>query len=340
MLKSAIYALKRRVHNYPALYSVLFNLITLNFDFFRRSKTRHYPSAFGGLWTDHDDFYNKLRKQQFMGHINEARFNQLQSWRTEGFVCLEGAIESDLVDSYLAELAALKAQDPSPLAITSLSLPEPVPYTPQRLAENISVRTVDDYFHSEASRRVLFHRSITEFLTIAFESQPILTQSLNFETGSEQAVHQDTAFVTMTSPLQFAGVWIALEDVQPGSGELVYYPGSHRWPDYLFSGHFKHFDEERDGREQLDDWSRWMKEQAESLGTELAHFLPKKGDVLIWHGGLAHGGAPVTNKGSSRHSLVGHFCARGVRPVYMYYKPSQWKFYEWQGQRYSSAYYR
>ncbi|NND69578.1 MAG: hypothetical protein HKN19_18445, partial [Halioglobus sp.] len=235
MLKPVIYALKRRVHNYPALYSVLFNLVTLNFEYFRlQFGKQHYPSSFGGLWTDRDDFYNKLRKRQFKGAINEGRFDQLQSWHTDGFVVLKGAIEPELIDTYSTELAALKAQNPSPLAVTSLSLPELVPYTPERVAQNLSVRTVDDYFHSEASRRVLFHRSIVEFLQIVFEAQPVLTQSLNFEMGSEQEVHQDTAFVTMTSPLKFAGVWIALEDVQPGSGELVYFPGSHRWPDYLF----------------------------------------------------------------------------------------------------------
>lgn len=28
------------------------------------------------------------------------------------------------------------------------------------------------------------------------------------------------------------GVWVALEDVGPDQGPLVYYPGSHRWPIY------------------------------------------------------------------------------------------------------------
>lgn len=340
MLKSAIWALKRRVHNYPALYSFLYNLVTRNFKYYRlRFSKQHYPSAFGGLWTDRDDFYNKLRKQQFKGTINEDRFDQLQQWRTQGFVCLERAVEPELVDAYLSELGALKVQTPSPLAVTSVDFAEPELYTQERAAENPSVRTVDDYFHSEASRRVLFHRSIMEFLNIVFEREPVLTQSLNFERGAEQEVHQDTAFVIMTSPLEFVGVCIALEDVTPGSGELVYFPGSHRWPDYRFSGRFKHYDEERDGREHLNDWVRWIYQQAHERGTELAHFYPKKGDVFIWHGGLAYGGAPVTNEESSRHSLVGHFCAKGVRPLYMYYKPSQRKFYKRQGQRYSSAYY-
>ena len=29
------------------------------------------------------------------------------------------------------------------------------------------------------------------------------------------------------------GAWLALEDIQPDSGELVVYPGSHRWDPVL-----------------------------------------------------------------------------------------------------------
>ena len=86
MLKAAIWGLKRRVQNYPALYSVLFNIATLNFEYFRlQFGKQHYPSAWGGLWTDRDNFYNKLRKKQFKGTIGEARFEQLQRWRADGF---------------------------------------------------------------------------------------------------------------------------------------------------------------------------------------------------------------------------------------------------------------
>lgn len=56
----------------------------------------------------------------------------------------------------------------------------------------------------------------------------------------------DTAYVIMNSSNRMDAIWIALEDIPPGSGELVYYPGSHHWNDYLFSGRFKHFGMERE----------------------------------------------------------------------------------------------
>ena len=68
-----------------------------------------------------------------------------------------------------------------------------------------------------------------------FDDSPLLFQSLSFEKGSQQGMHQDTAYIVVDSPLELAASWIALQDVEPGSGELMYYEGSHRLPEYLSS---------------------------------------------------------------------------------------------------------
>ena len=67
-------------------------------------------------------------------------------------------------------------------------------------------------------------------------------------------MHQDTAYVVTSSPLELAAAWIALEDVTPGSGELMYYRGSHRLPEYAFAGERKHWDAERDGEAPHAAW--------------------------------------------------------------------------------------
>ncbi|MFM7170537.1 MAG: hypothetical protein ACKOYH_06760 [Cyanobium sp.] len=40
-------------------------------------------------------------------------------------------------------------------------------------------------------------------------------------------------------------------------------------------------------------------------------FLPKRGDVLIWHGALIHGGTPMANPALTRRSLVCHYTTVG-----------------------------
>jgi hypothetical protein len=64
------------------------------------------------------------------------------------------------------------------------------------------------------------------------------------------------------------------------------------------------------------DFLHGLHDDAQRLGHPRGSFLGKKGDVLIWHADLAHGGAPITKPGRSRRSLVAHFCAEADEPYY------------------------
>ena len=64
---------------------------------------------------------------------------------------------------------------------------------------------------------------------------PLAFQSLAVLRGSGQAMHQAPAYVVVSSPLEFAASWIALEDVELDSGALEYYAGSHKGEEYLFN---------------------------------------------------------------------------------------------------------
>src|SRR5262249_39950215 len=133
--------------------------------------------------------------------------------------------------------------------------------------------------------------------------------------------------------------WIALEDVQEGSGELMYYRGSHRLPEYLFSGEYKHWSPDRDGPEPHAEWARLINENAGGLGMERQTFLARKGDVLIWSADLAPGGSPVRDRSLTRRSLVGHFCPLGVEPNYYSYRPERRTKVQFDGGWYSTEYY-
>ncbi len=341
MIRRLIYSLKNLVQGNPKLYSAIYNLATSNQDYkAQRREIDQYSSKFGGMWTDRKDYPEKLAQKIEAGDLTDAERVQMQTWRDDGYVIIPGGVPHDLIDQYKADVAAMMDKDPSPLLMTSADLPEPARYTHDNLKRYGSARIVDDYFFSEQSRNLLFHDSITRFLELAFEADPVLTQTLRFDYGSQQALHQDTAFVRMNSPMKLIGVWVALEDITPGSGELIYLPGSHNWEGHLFSGRFKHYDADRDGTEDLDKWHQWILDEAEARGVAVQKFAAKKGDVLFWHAGLAHGGSEITVPGQTRLSLVAHFCPEGVRPLYHYYKPGQRKYYRHGKYRYTNSYYR
>ncbi len=341
ILQSLVYRVKRAVHHRPTLYRLVYFLSTFNLDYLGCLLRRgDFPSRFGGLWTDLPDAEEKIAARQRAKTITNSEHRCLQQFRQQGYYIVENALPGELIDEYLRELSALQQQADTPLLITAADINEPRPFTSEAFARHTSIRTVDDYFFLPAARKLLFHPTIQRQLTLLLGRQPLLTQSLNFVHGSQQHMHQDTAFVRMNSPMKLIGVWIALEDIQEDSGELIYFPGSHRWPDFLFSGHFKHYDEERDGLEQLQQWYAWLYQQAGERHTEVAKFRPRKGDVLLWHAGLCHGGDRVTGENRTRRSLVAHYCPAGVRPLYHYYKPDQRKIYPEGEHRYTTSYYR
>jgi hypothetical protein len=61
--------------------------------------------------------------------------------------------------------------------------------------------------------------------------------------------------------------------------------------------------------------------QCEEQGLATEYFMAKKGDVLIWHADLMHGGAKIDNPAFTRKSLVCHYMPLGVMPTFYDFSP-------------------
>jgi len=288
--------------------------------FFERRGLRRrrpgYHSQFGGLWTDRTDAGRELETRVRSGRIEEAARGDLEHWIERGYVVFPNAVPAADIDQYRAELRRVwdEVDRRYQIEIDGTYFP----LDPELRSENYKL--VDAYVHSELARRLAFSPRIAAFLRQVFEREVLLFQSLSFERGSEQFVHQDTAYVVVSSPLELVASWIALEDVEPGSGELMYYPGSHRYDEFIFKSGARNWNRQRDGDEVHMQYRRSLHEQAAERGLELERFHPRKGDVLLWSADLAHGGSAITRKGATRQSLVCHYCPADVRPYYFSYR--------------------
>jgi ectoine hydroxylase-related dioxygenase (phytanoyl-CoA dioxygenase family) len=194
------------------------------------------------------------------------------------------------------------------------------------------------YGRSNNALNVLLAPQIKEFLSTVFSADPLLFQGLTFEKGSGQGLHQDTAYVVLDKPMELAAAWIALEDISPESGELMYLDGSHKMPDWKFGGNSKHYDPDQHDALEHDEWSKNLIRKGEELGFEKKIFRPNQGDVLIWSADLVHGGSPVGDKNLTRRSIVGHYCPVDVNPHYFSYMEGRKKF-QFEDAFVSSAYY-
>lgn len=272
-----------------------------------------FRSPFGGLWTDLDDAPQRVRSQLAAGEITEHQAHQLTHWIEHGYLILEHAVPSELVDSLLDEIdQAWRGEIPG-LWVEHWDHLTPCfsPASPE--LREIPHKLHDLYSQSPAARRAIFSPPIHDFLQLVFDRPPMAFQSLTFERGTGQPIHQDTAYVVVSSPLEFAASWIALEDIQPDAGALEYYEGSHRMKDFLFQGKYKNMPPgDPDHQKFLDS----LHEQAREMGLPRKKFLPNKGDALLWSADLAHGGSAEITPGTTRRSHVTHYCPNNLAPGY------------------------
>jgi Phytanoyl-CoA dioxygenase (PhyH) len=183
-----------------------------------------------------------------------------------------------------------------------------------------------------------------------FGAATSLYTSLYYERGSEQALHRDSPYFCTKPAYRYLGMWLALDDVDDSNGQLRVAVRSHTLPGV---------DLEKMGREVFGDlatippisdegWARYqnhVQRQGEEAALPVRDVIVQKGDVIIWHPQLLHGGAPQKDRTRSRRSLVMHVTPEGV-PVYhmdVFFNPGRlvsdrapWTYFQVQGRKIAS----
>lgn len=178
---------------------------------------------------------------------------------------------------------------------------------------NFTGRKVMDAFHVSTEAKGFFkNERLLRLLSFLLGRKVIPFQSINFIEGSEQRAHSDFIHMT-TEPLGYLiATWTALEDCHEGNGPLFYYPKSHRLPYVLSSDYETGHTTFTLGKENYPNYEDKIEEVIQSNQFEKQYFFAEKGDVLIWHSNLLHGGSPITEKGTTRKSMVCHYYAEDV----------------------------
>ncbi|MGC3980650.1 MAG: phytanoyl-CoA dioxygenase family protein [Steroidobacteraceae bacterium] len=211
-----------------------------------------------------------------------------------GLLRLPGVISPEICDRAIAEYAEFEDRR----RVTNCAVTD---------EQNRNYRVINFHLRSEAMKAIGLNKAFHQFACRFFGAQSTLYTSLYFKHGSQQDPHINTPFF-WTRPFNlFVGVWVALEDVQPTAGPLVYYHGSHR-----------HFNSEAALRDVFaragGDVQRMFKlmQQEIEIDCKPELSLIRKGDAVIWHPGLMHGGSKASVQSATRHSAVFHFAPLGV----------------------------
>lgn len=219
--------------------------------------------------------------------IDPASQQSLLDFDKNGFAILQGYLSAGKVDAVNREVERMMAD-------------RTIKYTNRN-------KLMFAIHHSDVLWKVGNDPQLVDLLSVLLDGKAILFQSINFLTGSEQATHSDSIHMT-TYPLGgLLGVWIALEDVNEDNGPLHYYPGSHKLPYYLNADYDNEGNAFMIGDKSYTAYEDMMQRKIREQGLKKEIFKAKKGDVLIWHANLFHGGEPHRDKNTTRKSMVLHY---------------------------------
>ena len=233
-------------------------------------------------------------------------------FRRNGAVILRNIVSADILDSIKLEMQETDESKPYVGFIKGKTV------APSREnQQHHRFRFKDMYINFEAARNAVFAPALIDLL-YEIMGEPVLAfQCLGFTKGSGLRVHRDANFIGVDKPETVIGTWLALEDIEAGSGELAYYPGSHRFPAYNMSeGSLHRVRGEGKISYNNDGYVDYLNQQIADNRLEEKRFLARKGDCLVWHNDIVHTGTPVTRPELTRYSLATHFCAASARPNY------------------------
>jgi ectoine hydroxylase-related dioxygenase (phytanoyl-CoA dioxygenase family) len=259
------------------------------------------------LWLDQPDAHDRIGERVEAGELSSADAEKLREFTDAGYLTFSIGLDTDFAAAFDAELDQLWQQRPADLAVAPKSggrvsmrdIDETHRYTGYRIA--------DLHSHSSTARELYLHPEIFRMVELILDQKAVAFQSLYFRFGSEQGLHRDPMFVVTNPPSHLVASWIALEDITPECGPLIYVAGSHRMPWFEFERDTVTLGDKAGAQEKRIAWTEHRQRMIKEMNLEARPFTAKRGDVFIWHGGLLHGGARVEDEHSTRKSFVVHY---------------------------------
>lgn len=244
-------------------------------------------------WLDTIISKNNIENHPVFCAFPEEIETQLLNWNKNGFIVWRNFLEEEQINDINNEIENLLQQKKVDFNYTNKKI-------------------FSAYKQSYAVRKTIKDKRLLTLFSFILDKKVLPFQTIHFLQGSEQAAHSDAIHMTTFPQGNMIAAWFALEDITTEQGPISYYKGSHLLP-YITNADYDNTSNQYtvDGNAN----KKYEEKVAEIIAAKNLQkeiFLPKKGDVLIWHANLIHGGEPHINKILSRKSMVAHYYAEGV----------------------------
>lgn len=266
------------------------------------------------LWLDRPDAPEEIARRRAQGEITAEEATHLETFWRDGYFVFSLDVDDGLFDAIDRDVDRLWAEQPPWVAYAYQSLLTRFSGGDGERRRPAS-RIADLHEFSTPALELYLHRQLFRYVELILGEPALATQSLYFQWGSQQALHRDPIHVRMKPPWHLVAAWIALEDVQPGCGELRYVPGSHRLPYYELEPGRYAFDHRKDTEEQVLAGQQWDLDRCAERGLEPVPLHCRRGECLVWHHSLLHGGSYPSGEGLTRKSFVVHYTSQAQMPA-------------------------
>ena len=258
-------------------------------------RAEHFPRLEMLPWLDQPDFKSTIQKKLELKKITPEEAKACENYAENGYLILPRLLSEQFVDRVFSDY--LNASQNGVLKFN--------PGDRRFLNPHLLVPSVNE---------LLKHDSLLKWIKLIFGGDVVPFQTIGAEFGSGQLAHSDAIHMTTHPHYYMAAAWVACEDISPESGPLVYYPGSHRLPLYLSKevGILENEFKIRGYDIYSEKYEPFIAQKIQELKLKPFYFEAKKGDVLIWHYNLIHGGSTVKNPELTRKSIVAHYFSKGV----------------------------
>lgn len=262
------------------------------------------------LWVDAPDALETLERKFSSGQIGSKDVELIDHFIRFGYMILELGDVGAAAENIWSSIDLFWQTPPADLVIAGpINGGRPLPFylQAQQMTRGPGVRVLDAHSHIPGAYVLYMNGTLHRMCGLLFGAPAVATQSLLFEYGSTQALHRDPWYVNHTPRSHLLAAWIALEDIDAASGPLTYVPGSHVLPYYRFGTDDIVFHDPRVMPAERHAAILHMNAEIDARGMASQPFLPRKGQALIWHGSLVHGGSPVGDPTRTRRSFVVHY---------------------------------
>lgn len=211
-----------------------------------------------------------------------------RQWITEGVAVFPAVLDPDLIEAYcyLRENLALPG-----------GWPDATPYMRHREIRDLgcSEAVFSAIREIMGGQEYGMHLNLTGWIS------------------TERNWHQDDYLNPPFIRCNYVAAWLALDDIHPDSGPFHYVPGSHRWPvirqDKMRAVYGSTMNDPHWPKITEPDVAKCCEEEISRRGAPVVTYLPRKGDLLLWHGALMHRGSAPRVPGMLRKSLIIHYSA-------------------------------